>query len=515
MKCKVQWKILLAILTLMSGKMSAQQTEVGSYHKTQDSQIEHLLRQQYQEVSPWFEAAYRDCPTLPRGVLEAVAFQYTRFDPNVRMDTVEADPSEIPRTYSIMGLTLHGKGFFRENARLLAAQSPYPLDAILWEPGTAVKAYAYVFARKQREYGCFGDSLEQYRRVFMDLCELPLPDGQGDDFAMNSFLYMIYWFLSDPVNVAYGSPARKVDFERLFGDEYSRLRGEKAEVRMNGGVRVCTATDYPGAVYNPAATCNYTSGRDGTTVSAVTIHYTQGTYSGTIAWFQNCNAKVSAHYVIRSVDGQVTQMVREEDKAWHVGVANSYTIGIEHEAYGDIATYFTTNMYQSSANLVKDICSRRSNINPHRVFYRDTLDDGTVLNYGVHSLGGATACTHIRGHQHFPSQTHTDPGPFWNWNLYYKLINDNPTVTLLTSQTGVLTDSGGQAGHYGDDERKLYRIHVEGADSIALEFQQFDLEPDYDFLWIYNGASEFSPLIGRWNTCSPGRVVATGEDMTV
>ena len=27
MKCKVQWKILLAILTLMSGKMSAQRTE--------------------------------------------------------------------------------------------------------------------------------------------------------------------------------------------------------------------------------------------------------------------------------------------------------------------------------------------------------------------------------------------------------------------------------------------------------------------------------------------------------
>ena len=78
-------------------------------------------------------------------------------------------------------------------------------------------------------------------------------------------------------------------------------------------------------------------------------------------------------------------MVPEADKAWHVGVANSYTIGIEHEAYGNIYSYFTMNMYQSSADLVKNICSRRSNINPHRVFYRDTLDDGTVLNDGVHA----------------------------------------------------------------------------------------------------------------------------------
>ena len=516
MKNKVQFKILWVFLVFCAGNMKAQPTEAYvQYRKSHDSQIERLLRQQYQQVSHWFDDAYRKYPSLPRGVLEAVAFQYTRFDPNVRMDTVEIDPSEIPRTYSIMGLTLHGKGVFRENARLLAEQSPYPLDAILWDPGTAVKAYACVFARKQREYGCFGDSLEQYRRIFVDLCELPVPGEQEDGFAMNSLLYMIYWFLSQPENVAYGGPGRKVDFEKLFGDEYVRLRGDTVKVSPNDDIRSCTATDYPNAIYNPAATCNYTSGRGGATISSVTIHYTQGTYAGAIAWFQNCSAKVSAHYVIRSVDGQITQMVREADKAWHVGVANSYTIGIEHEAYGDIASYFTMNMYQSSANLVKNICSRRSNINPHRIFYRDTLDDGTVLNYGVHSLGGATACTQIRGHQHYPSQTHTDPGPYWNWNLYYKLINDNPTVTLLTSQTGVLTDFGGLTGNYGDDERKLYRIHVAGADSIALEFQQFDLEPDYDFLWIYNGDSEFSPLLGRWNTLSPGRVVAVGEDMTV
>ena len=516
MKNKVKRKLLFVFLALCSGLLSAQQLVDTPYLKEHDRQIESLLLRQYQEVKAWFNEAYQEYPTVPEGILEAVAFQYTRFNPNERMDTVETDLSEIPRTYSIMGLTLHGKGVFRENARLLAEQSPYYLDAILWDPGTAVKAYACAFALKQKEYGCYGDSLEQYKRIFVDLCELPIPSGNEDDFAMNSFLYMIYWFLSQHENVVYGGQGRNVDFERLFGNEYERLRGVKVEVNPSSSPRsINTTPDYPNAVFNAAASCNYTTGRGGTTISAVTIHYTQGTYAGAIAWFQNCSAKASAHYVIRSIDGQVTQLVREADKAWHVGVANSYTIGIEHEAYGDIASYFTMNMYQSSANLVKNICSRRSNINPHRVFYRDTLDDGTVLNYGVHSLGGATACTQIRGHQHYPSQTHTDPGPYWNWNLYYKLINDNPVVTVLTTQTGVLTDSGGLSGNYGDDERKLYRIHVVGADSIALEFQQFDLEPDYDFMWIYNGDSEFSPLIGRWNTQSPGRVVSVGEDMLV
>lgn len=254
-------------------------------------------------------------------------------------------------------------------------------------------------------------------------------------------------------------------------------------------------------------------------ISSVAIHYTQGTYAGTIAWFQNCTynghgAQASAHYVIRSSDGQVTQMVREANKAWHVGSANGYTIGIEHEAYGDIASYFTPEMYAASANLTRDIC-QRNNISTHRVFYRDTLDDGTALNTGLHSLGGANACTKIRGHQHYPSQTHTDPGPYWDWNYYYKLINNQTPVITLDGASGSFTDSGGAEGDYGNDERKLYLIQVENAEKIKLSFSEFNLETNYDFMWIYDGSSVFSPLIGRWNTHSPNEVISSGNALLV
>ena len=517
MKNRVQLMVLWVFFLLLSGQTLAQRLDgFADYRKEYDKQMADFISRQYQDVSSWFDDAYRDYPTVPRGMLEAVAFQYTRFSPNVVTDTVETDLSEMPRVYTVMGLTLHGKGVFRENTRQLAEMTPYSLDAILWEPGAAVKAYASAFAQLQEKYGLYGDSVEQYKRILLELCELPVPEAGNDDFARNSFLYIVFFFLDREEYAGCGAPPREIDFEDLFGDEYARLKGDRTEVAPARSPRSTnTVPDYPNAVFVPAASCNYTSGRGGTNITAVTIHYTQGTYSGSIAWFQNCSASASAHYVIRSVDGQVTQMVPEADKAWHVGVANSYTIGIEHEAYGNIYSYFTSAMYQSSANLVKNICSRRFNINPHRVFYRDTLDDGTVLNYGVHSLGGATACTQIRGHQHYPSQTHTDPGQYWNWNLYYKLINDNPTVTTATSETGTFTDSGGSSGDYGNDERRLFRIHVAGADSIALTFQNFVLEPNNDFMWIYDGGSEFSPLLGRWNTQSPGRVVATGEQMLV
>ena len=47
-------------------------------------------------------------------------------------------------------------------------------------------------------------------------------------------------------------------------------------------------------------------------------------------------------------------MVRETDKAWHVGNCNPYTIGLEHEAYGNIYSYFTPAMYEASADLTRD-----------------------------------------------------------------------------------------------------------------------------------------------------------------
>jgi N-acetyl-anhydromuramyl-L-alanine amidase AmpD len=155
------------------------------------------------------------------------------------------------------------------------------------------------------------------------------------------------------------------------------------------------------------------SSRGTTAISAVTIHTTEGSYAGSISWFQNTTAQVSAHYVIRSSDGQVTQCVLESDKAWHVGSENPYTIGIEHEGYVATASWYTTAMYTSSAALVRDICTSGYGILP------------TTCYAGAASSGGNVLATtiKIKGHQHFANQTHVDPGINWNWALYYSLIN--------------------------------------------------------------------------------------------
>lgn len=75
--------------------------------------------------------------------------------------------------------------------------------------------------------------------------------------------------------------------------------------------------DYPSARWVPAYSGNYVVDRKAT-VDKVVIHTTQGSYAGSISWYQNPESKVSAHYTIRSSDGEVTQSVREKDTAWHM-----------------------------------------------------------------------------------------------------------------------------------------------------------------------------------------------------
>ena len=424
-------------------------------------------------------------------MLEAVSYTNTQCHHLTDADyAVPADdPAAMPRAYGMMGLVMDGKGCFRENMKTVSLLSGYSIDEILGDPEVNVLAYAKACEKMAVQLDVRSSRAEDYMPVIEALSELPITEKK-DEFPMKMMLYSVYHRLGS-------------DLKALFGDDYAWLSGETLTFTKE--------TDYPGAIWVPAPPCNFEERTK--EVSAVVIHYTEGSYAGCISWFQNCDAQVSAHYVIRSSDGQVTQMVREADKAWHARSANGYTIGIEHEAYGDIISFFTDAMYNASADLVRNICQRYDAISGYRTFCTDTLDNGTAMDSGLHNLGGEGACIQIRGHQHYPDQSHTDPGPYWRWDHYYKLINNNTTAIPLGG-SGV---SEGDLNHlnYGNDERLIWVIRSDADKRITLNFNSFDLETDYDFLWIYDGDNVFAPKLGRWNTTSPGSVTSSGNALCV
>ncbi|MDQ0778971.1 N-acetyl-anhydromuramyl-L-alanine amidase AmpD [Streptomyces aurantiacus] len=157
--------------------------------------------------------------------------------------------------------------------------------------------------------------------------------------------------------------------------------------------------DYPRSQWSKASASNYTVADRPTShpVDFVIIHVTQATYPDTLRIFQNPKKQVSAHYVVRSTDGHITQMVREHDIAWHAGNwdYNTRSIGIEHEGWVDKPAYFTDALYEESAKLTAAICTE----------YAIPKDR-----------------SHILAHYEVPGSDHTDPGPHWDWTRYMRLV---------------------------------------------------------------------------------------------
>lgn len=463
-----------------------------------------------------FDKAYQLNPSIPKGVLEAVAFTQTRFkhiDANV-----EASCMGYPKTSGVMGLVENGENYFRNNLVYVSQLSGYSANEIKTNPEKSILAYAKAFATLQNQLSIYGNNLVDYIPIFIALSELPLSDDLQNDYALNSHLYQLYWFLSESqFQNFYNFPNYQLSLPTIFGSNYQVLSASSVVIGPNsisnssgtsyllsGAGNTVASPDYPPAIWNPTI-CNYSS-RNGVAISAVAIHFVQGSYAGCISWFKNCSANASAHYVIRSSDGQVTQMVYESDKAWHIGSENPYTLGTEHEGYIDNISWFTTAMYQSSADLTRDMCTS-NNINPLRCYYGPSCS-GTTAQCLIGN------CTKIKGHQMFPNQTHTDPGPNWNWERFYKLINNSQTVTTVTTTSGNFYDSGGPSANYTNDERKLWLFQPTGVTSISMNFSSFSLENNYDFLFLYDGSSVNSPLIGKYtNTVSPGNVNSSGTTL--
>ena len=474
----------------------------------------------------FFENAYIQFPTVPRGVLEAVAFTSTHFNHLTHTADEAGSCIGMPKAYGVMGLILDGKQYFNNNLEKISILSGYSVQQILDDPEINILAYAKAYAKLDNEFKKNKKNARLINRmasVLISMSELPT-ESQTQKFAMNTQLYGVFIFMNNTnYQTLYNFPNPNLNLEIFFGDNYKILSANAItvstneikdkngnEFRIGNNNPSVQSPDYPPALWDAAPSCNHSNGRT-TSISAVTIHDVEGSYAGCISWFNNCAAGVSAHYVIRSSDGQITQMVYEVDKAWHVGTENPYTIGIEHEGYSSQTGWYTIAMYTASAALCVDIVGSGYGINPKRVAWWPWAN---TTNYNVSSIPGS--CAKIKGHQHYPNQSHTDPGPNWDWNYYYKLINPNPTVINYTTSSGTIYDSGGASGNYLNDERSVWTIAPSAATSVTLTFNSFNVENTWDYLYIYNGSSVNSPLIGYYTgTNSPGTIISTGGSLTL
>ena len=199
--------------------------------------------------------------------------------------------------------------------------------------------------------------------------------------------------------------------------------------------------DFNKAVFIPASSKNYLlQYKETNPKTVIVIHSTEGSYTSAIHWFQNPNAETSAHYLVNS-NGQIYQFVKNADIAWHVGVDNFYTIGIEHEgrlAYPE--TWFSKNMYRASAQLVRHLAKElKIPIDRH------------------HILGHYEICSKkdlLCADSYQFDQCHFDPGCGWDWEYYFELLQDDEALSRKGTLSGVLY-------YYQHPQRVVANISVE------------------------------------------------------
>jgi N-acetyl-anhydromuramyl-L-alanine amidase AmpD len=141
-------------------------------------------------------------------------------------------------------------------------------------------------------------------------------------------------------------------------------------------------------------------------IRQVVIHTTEGSYGGTVAWFRNPKARVSAHYVVGR-GGESTQMVPLTRGAWHAGngTTNRRSVGIEHEAYAHVAWTLTDAQYRASARIAAGVL--RSRLLP--------IDRRTLI--------GHREVPHPWRRGRFGGYSgRTDPGPYWDWTRYLAYV---------------------------------------------------------------------------------------------
>jgi N-acetyl-anhydromuramyl-L-alanine amidase AmpD len=166
------------------------------------------------------------------------------------------------------------------------------------------------------------------------------------------------------------------------------------------------------AVWRPSPNYSARPAGSGGKPAMVIVHTCEGAYSGCHGWLRNRASGVSTHYVVNSDGSEVSQLVRDSQKAWHISAdyacsrnggvdcfrdgasANNFTIGVEHAGYGSQNSWHP-GLIETSAQLACDVTQAHG-------IPRDRY--------------------HLVAHGQLQPWNRSDPGAAWPWSSYIEQV---------------------------------------------------------------------------------------------
>ena len=326
---------------------------------------------------------------VPAALLKAIGFVETGWQ------MVEGHP-EFPGQAAAFGIMALKGEQVTDGARLLGL----PTAEVRHEPSANIRAAAALLRTYADELAVRGTELEAWAPAVARYSGIALPEGRAryvhDD---------VYATLREGA-VGRGRDGGVTASLTPVNVEADYLRPATASV-------AAAKSDYADALWRASPNRNSRPGGAIGKVAMIIIHTCEGAYTGCWSWLANPDSRVSAHYVVKEDGSEVTQLVRDADRGWHIGSDyecalnrrfecwrngnsnNHFTIGIEHAGYAS-QTRWSAGQLDASAKLVCDLARRHG-------IPRDNL--------------------HILGHAQLQPHNRTDPGARWPWAEYYARID--------------------------------------------------------------------------------------------
>ncbi|HUS32150.1 MAG TPA: N-acetylmuramoyl-L-alanine amidase [Kofleriaceae bacterium] len=371
---------------------------------------------------------------VPVDLLKAIAYVETRWQPVVG----EAGEFERPSGAGVFAL-------WGDNLAHGAAASGLTETAVRTDTAANIEAAAARLAELAAEQGVTGDDLMAWQPVIAGFAQIEDEEARAG-------------YVSDVLGVlATGAETVAEDGRKMTLLAHADMLVPQVTTIAGSSV------DFGSAISRPSPNFN---SRNGSAVSLVVIHDCEGSYSGCWGYLRTTAAQASAHYVVNESGSEVTQLVRESNRAWHVAAnyqcanagnaqcgkngtsTNTFSVGIEHAGFASQASW-SNGIIEKSAALTCDITKRHGVI-------RDR--------------------NHIVSHGQLQPYNRNDPGPNWPWSHYIDRVREicgdtggggggggNPTQAIIVDSnnannnqavakielTGTWTASTSNAGYYG------------------------------------------------------------------
>lgn len=366
---------------------------------------------------------------VPSSILKAISYSQTRGHHLTWAEGDTASCMGMPRPYGVMALwdnAIFGHSLLR--AAGLIGEDP---EALKRDPVQNIRGSAALLSELRRSgqktpefddagVGSWADAIAAYTGI------------RQPELALGHAYEVLHRLTIGVTGDALTIAPQTADLQPLR----RRVMTLAMAAAPEGPAQKTTATpDYPEARWIPGKAGYYYGETDGFGKQLVVIHDMEGYYASVLSYFQTLNdgRQVSVHYCVNGLQdspsdyppGDVAQMVEERFYAWHAACLNRYSVGIEHEGFAANPAWYTPEMYQASARLVKYLCEKYSipKDRNHIVAHQE-WQNGAWVQWAVNNGFPATFGT---------CNSHTDPGSFWDWDFLMQLVKEDPALPRVVS----------------------------------------------------------------------------------